>query len=173
MAETKKEGIASELITEETLENIQHVNNPVLDLPSIEKTYLKTVKSFHREGNTFFFSYSKAGVAVKVVADDFIRVRLAPIGVFLDGFSYAIVEQEHHPISYDLPEDEENYHVSTNNVRCTIRKQDFLVSFSDTHGKRMNADYAPMHWEEHVDIGGYYVHCTKTAFEDEVFVGCV
>lgn len=172
MAETKKEGIASELITEETLENIQHVNNPVLDLPSIEKTYLKTVKSFHREGITFFFSDSKACVEVKVVTDDIIRVRLAPIGVFLDDFSYAIVEQEHHPISYDLSEDEENYHVSTNNVRCTIRKQDFLVSFSDTNGKLMNADYAPMHWEENVDFGGYYVYCTKTAFEDEVFFGC-
>lgn len=172
MAETKKEGIASELITEETLENIQHVNNPVLDLPSIEKNYLKTVKSFHREGITFFFSDSKACVEVKVVTDDIIRVRLAPIGVFLDDFSYAIVEQEHHPISYDLSEDEENYHVSTNNVRCTIRKQDFLVSFSDTNGKLMNADYAPMHWEENVDFGGYYVYCTKTAFEDEVFFGC-
>lgn len=172
MAETKKEGIASELITEETLENIQHVNNPVLDLPSIEKTYLKTVKSFHREGNTFFFSDSKACVEVKVVTDDIIRVRLAPIGVFLDDFSYAIVEQEHRPLGYEVSEDEESYHVSTNNVRCSIRKEDFLVSFSDAGGKLMNADYAPMHWEENVDFGGYYVYCTKKAFEDEVFFGC-
>ena len=82
MAETKKEGIASELITEETLENIQHVNNPVLDLPTIEKTYLRSVKTYHRDGNNFLFSDGKAQVEIKVVSDDIIRVRLAPIGIF-------------------------------------------------------------------------------------------
>ena len=44
MAETKKESIASELIVEDSLETIQHVNNPVLDLPAIEKIYLHSVK---------------------------------------------------------------------------------------------------------------------------------
>ncbi|MBD1428160.1 glycoside hydrolase family 31 protein [Sphingobacterium litopenaei] len=172
MSDTKKEGIASDLITEETLENIQHVNNPVLDLPTIEKTYLQDVKSFAKEGNNFIFSDGKARVEIKIVSDDIIRVRLAPIGVFLDDFSYAVIEQEHEPHAFEVSEDDKNYHVNTNNVTCTISKKDFLVSFSDAKGKLMNSDYSPMHWEENQDFGGYYVYATKKAFDDEVFFGC-
>src|SRR5690606_18605106 len=123
MTDTKKEGIASDLITEETLENIQHVNNPVMDLPTIEKTYLQEVKSVTKEGNSYIVSDGKARIEVKIISDDIIRVRLAPIGVFLDDFSYAVVEQEHEPHVHEVSEDDKNYHVSTNNVTCTISKK--------------------------------------------------
>lgn len=173
MTETKKEDFASEMIAEQTLDgNIQHVNNPVLDLPTIEKKYLHQVVGYYKEENKYIFSDGRAKVEIKVVSDDIIRVRLAPQGVFLTDFSYAVVEQVHPTHSYTATENTDNYFVSTPNVVCSISKKDFLVSFSDTKGKVFNSDHAAMHWEENPDFGGYYVYCTKKAYEDEVFFGC-
>jgi alpha-glucosidase len=97
---------------------------------------------------------------------------LAPQGVFLDDFSYAVVDIDEHANAHHVSEDATAYHISTASVVCTINKKNFLVSFSDKKGKVMNTDYAAMHWEENPDFGGYYVYCTKQAFDDEVFFGC-
>ncbi|SKB96754.1 alpha-glucosidase [Sphingobacterium nematocida] len=173
MTETKKEGIASEMIAEESLDgNIQHVNNPVLDLPTIEKKYLRAVAAYHKEGNSYILTDGKARVEIKVLTDDIIRVRLAPQGAFLEDFSYAVVAQEHSAHGHNFMEDDTYYSIYTATVICRVSKKDFLVSFSDVEGKLMNSDYAPMHWEESPDFGGYYVYCTKKAFNDEVFFGC-
>lgn len=172
MGDTKKEEFATEMMEEESLDgNIHHVNNPVLDLPEIEKKYLRSVTGYIKESNSYIFTDGKARVEVKVVTDEIVRVRLAPQGVFLDDFSYAVVDVEEHANAHHLSEDEQNYHVVTSSVVCTISKRNFLVSFGDKEGKTLNADYAPMHWEENPDFGGYYVYCTKKAYEDEVFFG--
>lgn len=173
MTETKKEGIASEMIAEESLDdNIQHVNNPVLDLPIIEKKYLRSVAAYQKEGNSYILTDGKARVELKVVTDDIIRVRLAPQGAFLDDFSYAVIAPEHSTHGHAFIEDDNYYSIRTSTLICRVNKKDFLVSFSDIEGKLMNSDYAPMHWEESPDFGGYYVYCTKKAFSDEVFFGC-
>lgn len=167
----KKEEFATELLTEDTLENIQHVNNPVLDVPDIEKKYLGQVIGYAKEGNSFYFSDGKAKVEIKVVSDEIIRVRLAPQGTFLQEFSYAVIETDFHSVSYTLTEEENAYKVSTNAVCCKINKADFLIQFEDLQGQLINSDYAPMHWEESPDFGGYYVYNTKIAHADEVFYG--
>src|SRR5690606_42103698 len=110
---------------------------------------------------------------VKIISDDIIRVRLAPIGVFLDDFSYAVVEQEHEPHVHEVSEDDKNYHVSTNEVTCNISKKDVLVSFSDAKGKLMNAYYSTMHWEDNMFFGVYCVYVTNNEFNDEVYYCCV
>jgi alpha-glucosidase len=158
---------------EESLDgNIQHVNNPVLDLPQIEKKYLRAIVSYVKEDNSYIFSDGRARVEVRIFTDEIIRVRLAPQGVFLDDFSYAVVDIDEHANAHHVSEDATAYHISTASVVCTINKKNFLVSFSDKKGKVMNTDYAAMHWEENPDFGGYYVYCTKQAFDDEVFFGC-
>ena len=172
MNETRKEVLVNDVLSDETLDNVQHVNNPVLDLPTIEKKYLQGAVAFYNENQRFICTDGKAKVELTVVSDSIIRVRLAPIGVFLDDFSYAVVEQEHANDAARLSEDDTNYYVSTDNVVCIIQKKDFLVSFSDIKGKVLNQDFSPMHWEENYDYGGYYVYCTKKAFDDEVFYGC-
>lgn len=172
MADIKKQDIATEMVTQDSLDTtVQHVNNPVLDIPLIEKKYLRTVIAYTKEGNTFVFTDGKAKVEVSVVSDEIIRIRLAPQGSFLADFSYAVIEQEKHTHSYELTEDDLYFHVHTDKVICSITKIDFLVSFADQTGKVLNADHAPMHWEENPDFGGYYVYCTKKAFADEVFFG--
>lgn len=170
---TKKEDFANEIIPiPETIEEgVQHVNNPVLDLPRIEKQYLTAVKGYTQDRNVFYFTDGRAKVEIKVFSEEIIRVRLAPEGVFLADFSYAINYKADQYINYQLAETDSHYLVKTNAVTCYIQKDNFYVSFGDTDNKILNADFAPMHWEENVDYGGYYVYCTKQAQADETFFG--
>ncbi|KGE16161.1 glycoside hydrolase family 31 protein [Sphingobacterium deserti] len=168
----KKEELASEILTEESLDNIHHVNNPVLDVPAIEKKYLGTPTSYVKDSNRFIFTDGKASVEIKVFSDEIIRVRLAPQGSFLDDFSYAIKKDlDIHPTSFSLEETADAYLLKTSLVVCRLQKADFRVAFEDVQGKVFNEDHKPMHWEENVDYGGYYVYCTKTTPDDEVFFG--
>ncbi|MEN5232392.1 glycoside hydrolase family 31 protein [Sphingobacterium faecium] len=168
----KKEEFASELLGDETSDGtVHHVNNPVLDLPTIEKKYLARVRSYSKDRNTFYFTDGIAKVEIRVVSDEIIRVRLAPQGSFLDDFSYAVIDTDQHAVSFSVEEDETSFYVKTNKVICSIRKADFLVSFQDLSGKVFSTDDKPMHWEENPDFGGYYVYCSKKAHEDEAFFG--
>eukprot|EP01037_Dinobryon_pediforme_P004999 gene4999-5046_t len=98
-------------------------------------------------------------------------IRLAPHSVFLEDFSYAVPKLEQKPVVFTLTEDEEEFKVSTNVVHCHIRKKDFFISFSDNQGVITSSDAVPMHWEENVQFGGYYVFCTKTCNPEESFFG--
>ncbi|MFT4062699.1 MAG: glycoside hydrolase family 31 protein [Edaphocola sp.] len=153
-------------------DGIQFKNNPVLDLPQIVKKYLGKVVEYVQHNNSYFFSDGSAKVEVRIVSDEIIRVRLAPQGVFLEDFSYAIADaQLPYATVFSLDEDEHFYLVKTNTVTCAIEKETFLVSFKNRDEKVMNADLSPMHWEENPDYGGFYVYATKQAFPDEAFLG--
>lgn len=155
-----------------TDELIQHLNNPVTNLNPIVKEYLASVKSMQKEGNKFYFSDGNARVEVRVVSDEIIRVRLAPHGVFLADFSYAVPEVDQKVSTFHLEEHEAFYSITTNTVTVKINKEDFLISFHDTlSGGVMSSDSSPMHWEENVDFGGYYVYATKTCKPEENFFG--
>lgn len=173
MAESQKKAeIATDILQEETLDNIHHVNNPVLDVPAVEKKYLNAILSYSKQGNVFVFTDGKASVEIKVFSDEIIRVRLAPRSQFLEDFSYAIKKDlDLHPTSFTLVETDDAFQIKTSAVVCQLQKKDFLVSFETLEGKVMNADQQPMHWEENPEFGGYYVYCTKDTPEDEAFFG--
>ena len=151
---------------------IQHLNNPVTNLKPIVKEYLTQVKDVKKENNKFYFSDGNAKVEVRVVSDEIIRVRLAPHGVFLDDFSYAVPTVDQKVTTFSLKESDDFYAISTNTVTCTINKADFLISFSDNlTGLEMSKDASAMHWEENVEFGGYYVYATKECLPEENFFG--
>ncbi|MHB1177205.1 MAG: glycoside hydrolase family 31 protein [Daejeonella sp.] len=151
--------------------DMQHVNNPVVGLEPIVKKYLSAVTEVVQDGNNFYFSDGSAKVEVRVVSDEIIRIKLAPQSVFLEEFSYAVEQNELKFTVFSLKEDHENYRVETNSVACVIRKSDFMISFEDIHGKMINEDLRPMHWEENTDFGGYYVYATKKCQPEEAFYG--
>ncbi len=131
MVDTRKEDFAAEILEEQSLEgNIQHVNNPVLDLPKIEKKYLRSVVSYAKASDSYIFSDSRARVEVKIFTDEIIRVRLAPQGVFLDDFSYAVINIDEHANAHQIKEDEEAFYITTATVVCRVTKKDFLVSLA-------------------------------------------
>jgi len=161
--------LANKLIEEE--EEFHHLNNPADGIKPIIKKYLGVPTHVDQMGNKFFFNDGDAKVEVMVITDEIIRVRLAPHSVFLDDFSYAVPELQQKAIVFSLTEDADEFRVSTSVVNCHIRKKDFFISFSDTQGNITSTDAVPMHWEENVKFGGYYVYCTKTCQEQESFFG--
>jgi alpha-glucosidase len=170
--ENEKELLGQENIQEIVEDTIQHLNNPVNILKPIVKRYLSAVTKVKKEGNKFYFSDGEARVEIRVVSDEIIRVRLAPHGVFLDDFSYAVPVVDQKVSTFNLAEQEDSYTISTNTISCNIRKKDFLISFieNNTH-LVMSEDEAPMHWEENKDFGGYHVFATKKCMPDEDFYG--
>jgi alpha-glucosidase len=164
-----QELLANKLIEEE--EEFHHLNNPLEGIKPIIKKYLGVPNHADQAGNKFFFTDGDAKVEVVVITDEVIRVRLAPHSVFLEEFSYAVPKLEQKATVFSLSEDGTEFRVSTNVVNCHIRKKDFFISFSDALGHVTSTDAAPMHWEENVKFGGYYVYCTKTCDTEESFFG--
>ncbi|HTI59418.1 glycoside hydrolase family 31 protein [Mucilaginibacter sp.] len=164
------EGIPAKLAELEE-DEFHHVNNPAAGIKPIVKKYLSRPVSAEQKNNKFYFSDGDAKVEITVVTDEIIRVRLAPHGVFLDEFSYAVPKLEKKVSVFGLNELEEEYVVYTNIINCHIRKTDFFISFSDNQNFITSSDAVPMHWEENVKFGGYYVYCTKTCHSNESFFG--
>ncbi|PST82018.1 glycosyl hydrolase [Pedobacter yulinensis] len=166
-----------EMSSEATQENlaeeiVQHLNNPVTDIKPIEKQYLGNIRSVRKEGNRFYFSDGDAKVEVRIVSDEIIRVRLAPHGVFLDDFSYAVPEVDQKVTVFRMSEDRERYAIATNTVTCFVSKENFHISFADNVTSQvMSEDASPMHWEENAEFGGYYVFATKKCNAEENFFG--
>ena len=152
-------------------EPFHHVNNPAADIKPVIKKYLGVPNAAEKLGNKIYFSDGDAKVEVTIVTDEIIRVRLAPHGVFLEEFSYAVPELSSKRAKFELLETEFEFLVSTPVVNCHIRKKDFFISFSDKNNHITSADAVPMHWEENIKFGGYYVFCTKTCQPEESFFG--
>ncbi len=152
-------------------EEFHHLNNPAEGIKPIIKKYLTVPKNAQQVGNKIFFSDGDARVEILVVTAEIIRVRLAPHSVFLEDFSYAVPKLDNKPIDFNLVEDAEEFRVSTSTVNCHIRKDNFFISFSDKDGHVTSADAVPMHWEENVKFGGYYVFSTKVCHPEESFFG--
>jgi alpha-glucosidase len=167
--------ITSKLVEIENLleeeEAFHHLNNPADGIKPVVKKYLGVPNHADQLGNKFYFTDGDAKVEVVVVTDEIIRVRLAPHSVFLEDFSYGVPKLPTKAAGFTLYEDESEFRVSTYKVNCHIRKKDFFISFSDSNNHVTSADAVPMHWEENVQAGGYYVFCTKTCAPDESFFG--
>src|ERR1700744_1220314 len=161
--------LINRLVEEE--EEFHHVNNPAADIKPVIKKYLGIPTKAEQSGNKFYFSDGDAKVEVTVVTDEIIRVRLAPHGGFLDEFSYAVPKLEHKTVKFAMIEKEHEFCVSTRAVNCHISKKDFCISFSDNNNHVTSADAVPMHWEENIKFGGYYVFCAKTCQAEESFFG--
>ena len=161
--------LINKLLEEE--EEFHHVNNPAADIKPVIKKYLGIPTHAEQSGNKFYFTDGDAKVELVVVTDEIIRVSLAPHGVFLEEFSYAVPKLVHKAAKFTLIENELEYCVITRVASCHIRKKDFFISFSDNDNHVTSADAVPMHWEENIKFGGYYVFCTKVCAAEESFFG--
>jgi alpha-glucosidase len=146
--------------------------NPVITtVPERKKEYLEEIKTFWVSGNNFYFSDGDSTVCVSVVSDKVIRIRLAPMGTFLDDFSYAIHHNQFKVSKIEFSESVDRYLISTGTISCEVIKKDFLIRFLDAEENVLNEDAHGMHWEENTDFGGYYVYCSKRFQTHEHFFG--
>ncbi len=167
----KNDLTTQEFSIEQLEEGVQHVNNPVIGLKPIEKKYLSAVTGYTQNNHLFYFTDGESKVEVRVISDEIIRIRLAPHGVFLEEFSYAVPNPIQRVSVFSFDETSEYYIVETNTVKCLIRKEDFFIAFADNTGRVISEDAVAMHWEENSDFGGYYVYATKECVEGESFFG--
>jgi alpha-glucosidase len=158
-------------ISVEDLEEIQHLNNPIVGIQPIVKKYLEAIKDARQDSNKFYFSDGTSTVEIRIISDEIIRVKLAPNSVFLDEFSYAVPVLDQKVTLFTYKETDTHYIVATSSVQCLIGKADFCISFADIQGNITNEDIQPMHFEENTAFGGYYVYCTKKCNPDESFYG--
>src|SRR5437588_1106064 len=93
-----QELLSANVIEEE--EEFHHLNNPADGIKPIIKKYLGVPNHADQHGNKFYFTDGDAKVEIIVITDEIIRVRLAPHGVFLDEFSYAVPKLENKPIVF-------------------------------------------------------------------------
>jgi len=149
----------------------QEIKTNITEISPITKQYLQSVNQIRVEGNHFFIGDGRSTVCVTVISDEIIRVRMAPQGIFLIDFSYALSPEDYRISRIDIYEDDIIYRISTNTVSCTIQKINFHISFSDRDDTLINEDEYPMHWEENTEFGGYYVYCTKKTVPTESFFG--
>ena len=161
--------LINKLLEEE--EAFHHVNNPAAEIKPVMKKYLGVPTHVEQSGNKFYFTDGDAKIEITVVTKEIIRVRLAPHGVFLEEFSYAVPKLANKDVDFVLTESETEFTVSTGKVNCHISKKDFLIAFSDANDHVTSVDAVPMHWEENLKFGGYYVFCTKSCSPDESFFG--
>ncbi len=161
--------LANRLLEEE--EEFHHLNNPAEAIKPIIKKYLGVPRQAEQLENKIYFTDGDAKVEIVVITEQVIKVRLAPHGVFLEEFSYAVPKLSTRPVAFTVADNEDEYQISTSAVNCHIRKQDFFISFSDCQNNITSADAVPMHWEENVKFGGYYVFCTKECRPEESFFG--
>src|ERR1700744_5449167 len=120
--------LANKLLEEE--EEFHHLNNPAEAIKPIIKKYLGVPNHVEQAGNKFYFHDGDAKVEITVANEQVIRVRLAPHGVFLEEFSYAVPKLEQKKIAFSLVEDDDEYRISTNAVTCHVPKKVFLFFFS-------------------------------------------
>src|SRR5471030_1596132 len=108
--------LANKLLEEE--EEFHHLNNPAEAIKPIIKKYLGVPNRADQLGNKFYFTDGDAKVEVVVITEQVIRVRLAPHGVFLEDFSYAVPKLEHKNVAFKLYETDTEFKVSTDAVSC-------------------------------------------------------
>jgi len=163
--------IQTPLIDDKEEETFRHLNNPADGIKPIVKKYLGVPTQFEQTGNKFCFTDGVAKVAATVITNEVIKIRLAPHGVFLEEFSYAVPKIEQQIVEFTLYDEANEYRISTPSINCHISKKNFFISFSDNNNVITSQDAVSMHWEENAQFGGYYVYSTKVCRTDETFFG--
>src|SRR3569833_3403245 len=114
-----EELVANSLIEEEE-EEFHHLNNPAEGIKPIIKKYLGVPNNVNQQDNKFYFSDGDAKVEITVVADEIIRVRLAPHGEKKEKKTKAKPKKKQKTIVFALNEDATEFRGSTNVVTCHI-----------------------------------------------------
>lgn len=133
-----------------------------------------SIVSFEYEKSlgAYVFRDLNCAIAVYVISDHIIRVRLAPNGTFLPDFSYAIQPYQHIISTPPVIKNQEDcVSITTAALKVEIAKQGFKVRFYDLAGNLLSEDAAGMSWEENVTFGGFTVFSGKRLQDQENFYG--
>src|SRR5690242_1409980 len=109
---------------------------------SISFNSLGALRSFSREGRTVMLDYGGPGVAITVLTDRLVRVRLAPEGAFEVRRSWAVarVDEEFSEVTYELEDSDRELTLKTSALSVKIDRESGGLAFVDVQGQRFCAD---------------------------------
>jgi alpha-glucosidase len=135
-------------------------------------TTLGALRSYAREGHALFLDYESPRVAITVLTDRIIRVRLAPEGTFAPRRSWAVAraDDEFPGASFDIEESDRELVLRTASLTVHVERDRGSFSFADAQGRPFCADEAGMQWGQTAS-GQRRVSCAKRIEDAEHFFG--
>ena len=111
---------------------------------------LEALRSYTREGRSLILDYGGPRVAITVLTDRMIRVRLAPDGTFAARRSWAVVraDDEFPEASFAIEELGQALVLQTASLTVQIERDQGNLSFADAQGQPFCADDAGMQWDQ-------------------------
>ncbi|HEY6408161.1 MAG TPA: TIM-barrel domain-containing protein, partial [Ktedonobacteraceae bacterium] len=128
--------------------------------------------SFTREGRTLILNYSGPQVAITVLTDRMIRVRLAPDGVFPARRSWAVAraDDEFGEATFEIEESDQDLMLRTPSLAIRIERDGGNLFFVDALGQTFCSDEVGMQWDQ-TESEPRRVSCYKHIEAGEHFFG--
>lgn len=133
---------------------------------------LGTLRSSIRVGRALILDYDGARVAITVLTDRIIRVRLAPDGTFAARRSWAVAraDEAFPAASFEIEEQGQALLLRTASLMVLIERDRGRLSFADAQGQSFCADEVSMQWGQAASEPGRVV-CAKRIEVGEHFFG--
>ncbi len=133
---------------------------------------LGTLRSYERAGRGIILDFGGPRVAITVLTQRVIRVRLAPDGTFAARRSWAVAraDDQFPQVAFEIEESVGALTLKTASLAVLIERDRGSLSFADAEGKPFCADETGMQWGE-PEAGTRRVACTKRIEADEHFFG--
>ncbi|RQW78539.1 MAG: DUF4968 domain-containing protein, partial [Geobacter sp.] len=126
------------------------------------------VESYQRiEDQAILLDCGQARVRIDIMAPDMVRIRLAPQGTIVDGFSWAVLERAWPAVPVQVMDGDTVIVVRTDQVRIDIQRRPFCLTFLSPDGTFISGDDPGkrMAWD------GDQVRCWKVLPENEHYFG--
>jgi alpha-glucosidase len=133
---------------------------------------LGALHSFSREGRSLMLEYGGPRVAITVLTDRIIRVRLAPDGTFLARRSWAVAraDEDFDEATFEIEEPGRELLLKTATLTVRIDRDRGRLSFANMQGQPFCVDEAGMQWDP-TELELYRVTCAKHIEDGEHFFG--
>src|SRR5579883_2715650 len=110
---------------------------------------LGELRSFNREGRSLILDYGGPRVAITILTERIVRVRLAPEGAFAARRSWAVAraDDEFPQASFEIEEQGQALQLRAGSFHVFIDRQQGNLSFTDAQDQLFCVDETGMQWE--------------------------
>ncbi len=135
-------------------------------------TTLGALRSSTATGRTLTLEFGGPLVAITVLTERMIRVRLAPEGSFVARHSWAVAQADDAfaEAPFEIEDSEQAIIVRTSALAVRIERERGTISFADAQGRRFCADEIGMQWST-TAVEPRRVGCSKRIEAGEHFYG--
>ena len=133
---------------------------------------LGALRSYARQGRALILDYGGPRVAITVLTDRMIRVRLAPDGTFAARRSWAVARADDAfpEAAFEIEESSQALTLRTASITTRIERDRGSLSFANAQGQPFCADEVGMQWGQTVSESRC-VSCAKRIEAGEHFYG--